>query len=131
MNDVLRCAGPGCARPLNRPATGRPATYCGDNCRQAAHREKVRAAQAEQDRADQLAAAKAAMARLWRPLEKAGFRDVAEHAALVLSCATDPDRPRRELDQALAGLHHAAANLASLARQYREAADLARDLAVS
>ena len=131
MNDVLRCAGPGCARPLNRPATGRPARYCGDNCRQAAHREKVRAAQAEQDRADQLAAAKAAMARLWRPLEKAGFHDVADHAALVVSCATDPARPRRELDQALAGLHHAAANLASLARQYREAADLTRELAVS
>jgi hypothetical protein len=40
---------------------------------------------------------------------------------------------RRELDQAVAGLHHAAANLASLARQYRqyrEAADLARELAV-
>ena len=49
----------------------------------------------------------------------------------MLSCATDPGRPRRELDQALTGLHHAAANLASLARQYREAADLARELAVS
>ncbi len=61
--------------------------------------------------------------RLWRPLEEAGFHDVADHAALVVSCATDPARPRRELDQALAGLHHAAANLASLVRQYREAAD--------
>ena len=131
MNDVVRCGGPGCARPLNRPATGRPAKYCGDNCRQAAHREKVRAAQAERDRAERLAAAKAATERLWRPLAEAGFRDVAEHAALVLSCAADPARPRRELDQAVAGLHHAAANLASLARQYREAADLARELAVS
>jgi hypothetical protein len=46
----------------------------------------------------------------------------------VVSCATDPARPRRELDQALAGLHQAAANLASLARQYRDAADLAREL---
>ena len=131
MNDVARCAGPGCARPLNRAATGRPAKYCGDNCRQAARREKVRAAQAERDRAEQLAAAKAATARLWRPLEEAGFHDVADHAALVVSCATDPARPRRELDQAVADLHHAAANLASLARQYREAADLARELTVS
>jgi len=131
VDDVVRCAGPGCTRPLNRPATGRPAKYCGDNCRQAAHRDKVRAEQAERDRAGQLAAAKAATARLWRPLEEAGFHDVADHAALVVSCATDPDRPRRELDQALAGLHHAAANLASLARQYREAADLARELTVS
>ncbi len=131
MNDVVRCAGPGCARPLNRPATGRPAKYCGDNCRQAAHREKVRAAQAERDRADQLAAAKAATARLWRPLEEAGFHDVADHAALVVSCATDPDRPRRELDQAVADLHRVSAVLASLARQYREAADLTRELTVS
>lgn len=131
MNDVLRCAGPGCARPLNRPATGRPAKFCGDNCRQAAHREKVRAAQAERERAEQLAAAKATTTRLWRPLEEAGFHDVADHAALVMSCAADPDRPRRELDQALADLHHATANLASLARQYRDAADLTRELTVS
>ena len=62
---------------------------------------------------------------------RAGFRDVAEHAALVLSCATDPARPRRELDQPVAGLHHAAANLAGLARQYREAADLTSELDVS
>ncbi len=131
MNDVTRCAGPGCTRPLNRAATGRPPRYCGDNCRQAAHREKARAAQAERDRAGQLAAAKAATGRLWRPLEQAGFHDVAEHAALVLSCAADPARPRRELDQAVAELHHAAASLASLARQYREAADLTRELTVS
>ena len=85
VDDVDQCAGPGCARPLNRPATGRPAKYCGDNCRQAAHREKVRAAQAERERAEQLAAAKAATARLWRPLEEAGFHDVAGHAALVVS----------------------------------------------
>jgi hypothetical protein len=48
-----------------------------------------------------------------------------------VSCATDPARPRRELDQAVAGLHHAAANLASIARQYRDAADLTRELTVS
>ena len=131
MDDVVRCAGPGCGRPLNRPATGRPARYCGGNCRQAAHREKVRAAQAERDRADQLAAAKAATARLWRPLEEAGFHDVADHAALVVSCATDPARPRRELDQAVADLQLGVANLASIARQFREAADLTRELAVS
>jgi len=50
---------------------------------------------------------------------------------LVVSCATDPARPRRELDQAVADLHHAAANLTSLARQYREAADLTGELDVS
>ena len=100
MNDVARCAGPGCARPLNRPATGRPAKYCGDNCRQAAHREQVRAAQAERDRAGQLAAAKAATARLWRPLEEAGFHDVAGHAALW--CPAPPTRGRA-LDAVMPG----------------------------
>ena len=48
----------------------------------------------------------------------------------MVSCATDPARPRRELDQAVAGFHHAA-NLASIARQYRDAADLTRELTVS
>jgi hypothetical protein len=131
MHDSARCAGPGCAQPLKRPATGRPAKYCSDNCRQAAHREKVRAARAEQERAEQLAAAKAVTAQLWRPLEQAGFHDVADHAALVVSCATDPGRPRHELIQALAGLHQAAAHLAGVARQYREAVDLTSELTVS
>jgi hypothetical protein len=88
-------------------------------------------AQAERERAERLAAAKATTARLWRPLEEAGFHDVADRAALVMSCAADPDRPRRELDQALADLHHATATLASLARQYRDADDLTRELTVS
>ena len=47
----------------------------------------------------------------------------------MASCATDPGRPRRDLDQAIGGLHQAAAVLAGLARQYREASDLARELA--
>jgi hypothetical protein len=130
MDDaVARCAGPGCGRPLARAATGRPARYCGDNCRQAARRARVRAEQEAAARAARLGQARAATARLRRPLEAAGFRDVAERAALVLSCATDSGRPRRELDQAISGLHQAAAGLASLARQYREASDLARELA--
>jgi hypothetical protein len=80
------------------------------------------------DRAARLAEAKAITDRLWRPLEAAGFRDVAEHAALVASCAADSGRPHHELDQAITGLHQAAAALAGLARQYREASDLAREL---
>ncbi len=131
MYDVARCAGPGCGRPLTRLGTGRRPKYCGQNCRKAAQRERDRIAEAERQRVVQFAAAKANTARLRRPLKEAGFRDVADHAALVVSCATDSDRPRRELDQAVAGLHRAAANLASLARQYREAADLTRQLTVS
>jgi len=129
MDDtVVRCAGPGCGRPIGRAATGRPARYCGDNCRQAARRARVRAEEEGAARAARLAEARATTVRLQRPLEAAGFRDVAEHAALVASCATDPGRPRRDLDQAISGLHQAAAVLAGLARQYREASDLAREL---
>jgi hypothetical protein len=125
MDDtVARCAGPGCGRPLAWAATGPPGT-AGTT---AARPPTARAAEEAAARAARLAEAKTATARLWRPLEEAGFRDVAEHAALVLSCAADPGRPRRELDQALAGLHQAAANLASIARQYRDAADLTREL---
>ncbi len=47
--------------------------------------------------------------------------------ALVVSCAAAPARPRRELDQAITGLHQAA-NLAAIDRQYRDAADLTREL---
>ena len=129
MDDTAaRCAGPGCGRHLARAATGRPARYCGDNCRQAARRAKVRAAEEVAARAARLAEARATTDRLWRPLEAAGFRDVGEHAALVVSCAADPDLPRRELDQAITGLHQAAAHLAGIARQYRDAADTAREL---
>ncbi len=58
MDDTAaRCAGPGCGRPLARAATGRPARYCGDNCRQAAHRAKARAAEEAAARAARLAEA--------------------------------------------------------------------------
>ena len=128
MDDTAaRCAGPGCGRPLARAATGRPARYCGDNCRQAARRAKVRAAEETAARAARLAEARATTGRLWRPLEAAGFRDVGEHAALVVSCAADPGLLRRELDQALAGLTRPS-RAGRLARQYREAADTAREL---
>lgn len=132
MDDtVTRCAGPGCGRPLARAATGRPARYCGDNCRQAARRARVRAEQEAAERAARLDQARATTARLWRPLEAAGFCDVGEHAALVVSCAADPARPRREFDQAIARLHQAVAHLAGLASQYRDAADLTRRSGVS
>jgi hypothetical protein len=126
---VARCSGPGCGQPVTRAATGRPARYCGGNCRQAARRARVRAEEEAAARAARLAEARTTTARLWRPLEAVGFRDVGEHAALVVSCAADPDRPRAELDQAIRGLHQAAADLAAMARDYRAAADLARELA--
>jgi hypothetical protein len=131
MDDTVttRCAALGCGRAVTRAATGRPARYCGDNCRQAARRARVRAEEEAAARAARHAEARATTARLQRPLEAAGFRDVAEHAALVAACATDPVRPRRDLDQAISSLHQAAAVLAGLARQYREASDIAAELA--
>lgn len=39
-----RCARPGCDRPLERKATGRPASFCSGRCRQSAHRARARAA---------------------------------------------------------------------------------------
>jgi hypothetical protein len=127
MDDTARCAGPGCGRPLPRAATGRPARYCGPNCRQAARRAKVRAEEEAAERAARLAQAKSTAARLWRPMETARF-GVAELAALVFDCAADDDRPRAELDRAADDMLTAARELARLARQYRDAAGLARQL---
>jgi hypothetical protein len=46
-----RCGNPGCGRPIERQATGRPARYCSGSCRQAVHRERLRLAEAERQRA--------------------------------------------------------------------------------
>jgi len=127
MDDVARCAGPHCGRPLARAATGRRALYCGQNCRQAARRARIRAAEEAAARAARLAGARATTARLRRPLETAGHHDVGELAGTVVAAAS-PGRPRSELEQAIRDLHQAAAHLASMARDYRAAADLARQL---
>ena len=122
MYEVPRCAGPGCGRPLTRLGTGRRPKYCGQNCRKAAQRERERQAEAERRRTVQLAEAKATVARLRRPLEEAGFRTVADHAADVYACACDPGLPPADLDRTIAYLHLAADALAVLARDYRHAA---------
>ena len=64
-------------------------------------------------------------------MEAAAFHHVADLAALVFSCAADLDRPRAELDDAIAELRAAAAELGVMAREYRAASDLARQLAGS
>jgi hypothetical protein len=128
VDDAARCAGPGCGRTLNRAATGRRSLYCGQNCRQAGRRARVRAEEEAAARTARLAEAKAAAGRLRRPLEEAGSRTVAGLAALVLATATDPGRPRAEMDQAADAMLTAARQLAALAREYRTASDLARQL---
>jgi len=70
MDEIARCAGPGCTRSLTRLATGRPRRYCGDNCRQQARRAQVRAAEAERLRLIQLAEARAAAAAAALQLEQ-------------------------------------------------------------
>lgn len=127
-DDSATCAGPWCRRPVARAATGRPALYCGPNCRQAARRARVRAEEEAAARAARLADAKATAGRLFRPLEEAAFHTVADLAALVLSAATDPGRARAELDQAADDMLTAAEELARLACCYRDASDLARQL---
>jgi hypothetical protein len=128
VDDTARCAGPGCGRPLPRAETGRPARYCGPNCRQAARRARVRAEEEAAGRAARLAEARATASRLYPLLDQAGFRTVADLAALVFSTAADAERPRAELDQAAGDMLTAAGELARLARRYRDAADLARQL---
>ena len=128
--DATRCAGPGCRAVLTVPATGRRPRYCGATCRQAARRARVRAEEVAAERAARRAEATATASRLWRPLEEAGLHTVADLAALVFACAADT-RPRAELDQAVADMIEAADELAGMARSYRAAVDLARQLADS
>jgi len=119
MDDVAaRCAGPGCGRPLARAATGRPGRYCGPNCRQAAHRDRVRRAETERLRALQLAEATAIAARAWRHLEEdAG--EVADLAAAVVAAAAGTSR--QDLAVTLAGFREAARRVEDLAVAYFDA----------
>jgi hypothetical protein len=64
-------------------------------------------------------------------MEAAGLRDVGDLAALVFSCAADLERPRADLHDAISRLDDAAARLARMAREYRNASELARRLADS
>ncbi|MGH3194246.1 MAG: hypothetical protein ACRDOL_44690 [Streptosporangiaceae bacterium] len=124
-SDAVRCAGPGCGRPLARAATGRPGRYCGPNCRKAAQRERDRAAEAERQRAAALAAARAAVARAWPPLEE-DVHEVGELAGTVLACAAGEDR--RDLTVKLAEFREAARRVEALALEYFDATALAARL---
>jgi hypothetical protein len=125
MDDVLRCAGPGCGRPLTRLATGRPALYCSANCRKAGQRERDRIAEAERQRVVQLADANAARARLWRPLEETAL-EAGELAGAVLDYAAGGNS--QDLAVKLAEFRTSARQLETLAAGYRNAVDLAERL---
>lgn len=87
MTRARTCGGPGCGQPLPRHGTGRPARYCGANCRQAARRARIRREEAEQLRGAQLAEAGDTAAQAGRLLAQqatvagALARDVAAAAA--------------------------------------------------
>ena len=126
MDDVARCAGPGCGRPLTRPGTGRPASYCGPNCRQAAHRERVRQAEAERQRRVQLAEARAAAARSWRHLEE-DATEAADLAGAVVAYAAGTSR--HDLVIKLAEFREAGRRVEDLALAYFDATARAAQLA--
>lgn len=75
-----RCANPACGRPVERQATGRPACYCSGSCRQAAHRERLRLAEAGRQRAERLGA-DAAVPDQYRGATQADVLRARDHAA--------------------------------------------------
>lgn len=89
VNDIARCAGPDCRRPLTRRATGRPARYCGAQCRKAAQRERNRRADAEQ----RLAPAQAAAVRARQHLEE-HVDSALDRAAAVVELAAGHDQAK-------------------------------------
>jgi uncharacterized Zn finger protein (UPF0148 family) len=120
-DDVVQCAGPGCGQPLTRLATGRPARYCGPNCRKAAQRDRDRQAEAARQRAAQLAAARAAAARSWRQLEE-DAHETGDLAAAIVAYAAGQDR--RDLTVKLAEFRDTARRVEALAIEYFDATAL-------
>jgi hypothetical protein len=115
-----------CGKPLEQLPRGRPRLYCGATCRKAAQRDRERPAIAERKHAEQLAVARAAAARAWRPLEATG-REAGELAAAVLACAAGENRS--ELAAKIGELHAAVNELSRLAADYFDTTQLATRLA--
>lgn len=126
MDESLRCEGPGCDQTLTRAATGRPAKFCGPNCRKAAQRQRDRAAEAERQHARQLAEARATAAGVWRPLEETAH-EVGEIAGAVFAYAAGGNRA--DLAGKLREFRLAAGQLEVLAVTYSDASARAAQLA--
>lgn len=123
-----QCASPLCSRPVVRPLTGRPGRYCSPTCRQAAYRARARAAEMAARDAERLAAARAAMSRLWPQLEIASL-GAAETAATVLSyAAVEDEADRGALEWKLGELRQEVDELERLALGYRRAAEQVAEL---
>jgi hypothetical protein len=117
-----RCTWRSCGQPVKRAGTGRPPRYCSATCRQAAHRERVRQAEAAAARAARLASARAAAARAL-PLARKATGQLAEQARVVFLAAADDQAGRAGLSAALRGLDRRAARLRQCGEEYRNAAD--------
>lgn len=114
---------------MQRAGTGRPGRYCSAACRQSAHRERVRQAQAAADHAAALADARAAAAVLWPQIEPTAD-DVAELAVRIVSYAAQEDpEDRGALALALGQLRAGVDQLERLALDYRQAEDRGAALA--
>jgi hypothetical protein len=105
---------------------GRRPQYCGTACRVAAHRERIRLAEAQRSLAAELAAARGTAARTWRPLEE-DVTEAAGLAAAVLACAAGGNR--QDLVLTLAGLRETTGRIERLALTYFDAAARAGQLA--
>jgi hypothetical protein len=91
-----RCGNPACGRPVERQATGRPACYCSGSCRQAAHRERIRLADAERQRTERLGADPAAPDQDRGTTQPAALRargHAAYHAASIPREVADATAP--------------------------------------
>jgi hypothetical protein len=127
MDDVARCAGPGCEQPLARQSTGRPARYCSPRCRKAAQRERDRQAEAERWLAAAARDLPAAVTQARRNLEDHVDRAGDLAAAVVELAAGGNDRD--ELISVLAAYRTEAAYVELYARIYFDATEYAARLA--
>jgi hypothetical protein len=127
MDDVARCAGPGCEQPLARQSTGRPARYCSPRCRKAAQRKRDRQAEAERWLAAAAADLPAAIAQARRTLE-AQIDRAGDLAAAVVDLAAGGN-DRDELISVLEAYRGKAIDVEIAARIYFSATEYAVRLA--
>jgi hypothetical protein len=109
-----------CSAAIPRAATGRPARYCGVNCRQAAHRERVRQADEAAARARALADART-RARRTLPLIAESRADARAWLQEAAGSAADPGLDQGAVVAAFAELRAHVDRMERAALAYRDA----------
>jgi|HubBroStandDraft_6_1064221.scaffolds.fasta_scaffold00231_15 hypothetical protein len=117
-----------CSQVIERAATGRPPRYCGPNCRQAAHRERVRLAEEAAARAARLASARATT-RAAFPRAEGYVSSVGDLAAEAFRVMADDQSGRPVMWAAFRELHRCVDAFERVALEYQDAADEAAALA--